>query len=723
MTNITKELRYAELVIKPCSLDYGVAPCTAEVGTTGSYKCYNSPRTCQDAANFDEGGEQVLRWVVPTEDLPLEIDAQPCITSINRRPLLIDPGEGLGVRESVTVTMHDFLHNDDGFDKYPDSRTSNPYNKGTYWGKFTARWGSLEGYEFRTVDGYQGQSLSEMTRRYYTVNGTAGPDSNGNFSFTVKDAMKFIDGDKGQWPRPSSGTLLAAITDTGTAITLDPAGAGAGYPASGTASINDEAVTYTRVGDVVTLTGRGLFGSPQEAHEAGETFQSAAVYDAIDPPDIIYDLLSNGTSMPAEYLDLAGWKAETNAFLGRLYSGKVMQPTPVRDLIQEIIQDAGLTFFVDLVAKKITLRVLRQEVPIASIDDDFVIAGTLKSKKLYSKRISESWIYYGKKNPLEKQSEKKNYKAVYAAITQDPVIALENNPPAIRDTASRWMTVFNLPAVKDVTERLLARYETAPNEVGFKIMNTFPLALGDFINFSSRIFLDSQGDIAPPVNLQVMQIDDSKGVLSVIAEEVNFSKIDPGTDRNIFINADTYNINLREVHDSIYTDVSSGDVVVLNIVSGITIGSLNSYYALDIGDWPAGVTIKIAGDGRIQGRGGNGSQQAAQDGGPAMLTAVAVDVSGDIEIWGGGGAGATWVTGGAGGSGPAAGFGGAGNVPGQPGGTTEAGGTGNGPNGGDPGQSGVDFGGGIGGAAGYAINGVSFVTISGTADIRGPQIN
>ena len=64
MTNITKELRYAELVIKPCSLDYGVAPCTAEVGTTGSYKCYNSPRTCQDAANFDEGGEQVLRWVV-----------------------------------------------------------------------------------------------------------------------------------------------------------------------------------------------------------------------------------------------------------------------------------------------------------------------------------------------------------------------------------------------------------------------------------------------------------------------------------------------------------------------------------------------------------------------------------------------------------------------------------------------------------------------------------
>jgi hypothetical protein len=162
---------------------------------------------------------------------------------------------------------------------------------------------------------------------------------------------------------------------------------------------------------------------------------------------------------------------------------------------------------------------------------------------------------------------------------------------------------------------------------------------------------------------------------------------------------------------------------VLNIIEGAIIGSLNDYFSLDIGDWPAGVTIEIAGDGRIQGRGGNGSQVSAEDGGAAMLTTYAVDITGNIEIWGGGGAGATYTTGSGGATGPASGFGGAGNIPGLPGGTTELGGTGNAPNGGDPGQAGTDFGGGIGGAAGTSVDGISFVTISGTADIRGPQIN
>ena len=225
----------------------------------------------------------------------------------------------------------------------------------------------------------------------------------------------------------------------------------------------------------------------------GRRFQLAAVYDSMDPPDIINDLLTNATQIPPSYIDLAAWKAETDAFLGRLYSGKVMQPTPVKNLIQEIIQDAGLTFFVDVENANIVLRVLRQEIPVAPINDDFVVAGSLKSKKLYDKRVSESWIYYGKKNPLEAQSEKKNYKTIYAGITTNPVVALENNPPAIRDMASRWITVFNTAAAQDVVGRTIARYETAPNEISFKTPNRFPIVAWRLFEFSAQEYFKPAG--------------------------------------------------------------------------------------------------------------------------------------------------------------------------------------------------------------------------------------
>ena len=44
--NDTKRLQYVELVLRPCGLTYGESPCEAELGVTGEFKCYNSPRTC-----------------------------------------------------------------------------------------------------------------------------------------------------------------------------------------------------------------------------------------------------------------------------------------------------------------------------------------------------------------------------------------------------------------------------------------------------------------------------------------------------------------------------------------------------------------------------------------------------------------------------------------------------------------------------------------------------
>ena len=129
-------VQYVELVIKRSSRTYGTTPCTAAIGTTGTYKCYNSPRTCQDPANYSGTEYLVVRWAVPSADLDPQISADPRILSITKRPQMLDPGNSLGVRESVTIVMQNSLSDDLLFDKYIAGRPDKLYFRGTYFGKF-----------------------------------------------------------------------------------------------------------------------------------------------------------------------------------------------------------------------------------------------------------------------------------------------------------------------------------------------------------------------------------------------------------------------------------------------------------------------------------------------------------------------------------------------------------------------------------------------------------
>lgn len=725
--NDTKTLRYAELVLNKCSRTYGSAPCTASIGVTGDFKCYNSPRTCQDPANFLGDDEQIIRWAIPTSDLPLEIPCDPRITGISRRPQMLDPGESVGVRESVTVNFANSLHNDALFDNYIGDRAHNPYYKGTYWGKFCARWGSLQGMEFRTVDGYLGQDIDEMDRRYYVVESTDGPDAK-SFSITAKDVIKFLDSDKAQAPLPSKGVLLSAITAASTSLTLTPAGVGnLYYPASGTASIGDEKVTFTRSGDVITLTGRGLSGSKLDDHDEGETFQLALVYTGDDPADIIYDLISGYSDTPAEYLDLAEWLTETTTYIGRAYSAEIMKPTPLKTLINELISEVGLIFYTDLRQKKIAIKALRQFVPVANLTDDYIIAGSISSKTLYNKRVSQVWTYYGKRNPLEKQDKKDNYASIYASTTTNSVVALEQSPEAIREVASRWITVFNQPAAAALNTQLLARYETPPRQVSFKIPPLIRVSEGSAVTVKSRIFEDPQGDAEDAFTCQIMQVEQVDEGYKCLAEEVRYAQIPAVGDRIINITEDAFNINIKTIHDSIYTPATSGDVVRVILYSGVKIGSItNSIPALSVGSFASGVIVSIEGDSTnyIAGRGGEpgyGNTSAGTNGGAALYSRFAFEIVGDINIFGGGG-------GGGGAQYPAFGSyqyggGGAGYIAGT--GASISHGLSGMPWGCAGGNAGANGVAGLtaAGTGGAAIDGVSYATITGSPDIRGSQIN
>jgi hypothetical protein len=45
---------FVEIELPVCTLTYGESPCTAALGVTGDKKCFNTRKTCQDIANYDE---------------------------------------------------------------------------------------------------------------------------------------------------------------------------------------------------------------------------------------------------------------------------------------------------------------------------------------------------------------------------------------------------------------------------------------------------------------------------------------------------------------------------------------------------------------------------------------------------------------------------------------------------------------------------------------------
>ncbi len=125
------------------------------------------------------------------------------------------------------------------------------------------------------------------------------------------------------------------------------------------------------------------------------------------------------------------------------------------------------------------------------------------------------------------------------------------------------------------------------------------------------------------------------------------------TVRNIFLDSNQNNVNLKEIHDSLFREAVNGDVVNCIINGGILIGSNNTGDpAFNVGGtWNSGVTVTVTNNGRIQGAGGaggdapKGSASVGLVGGPAFYTRQAITLTNNAEIWGGGGGGGATFSG------------------------------------------------------------------------------
>jgi hypothetical protein len=770
-----KSLSYIELDVPFCTRVYGVAPCTASIPTTGDIKCFNSKNTCQDTANF-LAADVTWRFAKPANYLPTDIDiVAASILDISYTPATISLGKNLGTRATLQVVFKDHPHSDtgEGFDKYLADRDYDPYSQGTFWGKFRARQPFVRGQSLRWITGLLGDDIDDMETRHFIVDSFDGPTPDGKYTIVAKDVLKYADGDRAQAPVLSNGFLSADINASVETAALLPSGIGnAEYPASGLLCIGgNEVVTFTRSGDSLAIS-RGQRGTTVSTHKAQDRVQLVLAYTSEDAADIIADLLENYAGVPASYITLADWQAETAAFLGTVYTTNICEPTSVKTLVDELIEQAALAIWDDNLQQKVRFQVLRGVVTDAdTFTPDNTLQGTLTIKEQPETRLSRVHTYFGQKDPTKPISNLDNYRSTSLVIDEDA--ESDYGSSSIKTILSRWIPEAGRTVADRLGAIILGRFRDPPRRLTFATARYVEtdVDLGQGYRVESFCVQDATG-AQNDIPIQATRINPGPDRFTVEAEEMLWTAPDADlTDRQIVFDANNFNINLRTAHDSIYPTPVSGDEVTFTINSGVVIASTSvALKAVDVGSWPAGVTVNlvVAGDirgaGGAGGRGGDGagdSGDPGQAGGIALYTRYAINLSypSGSKIYSGGGggggggagSGAAGAAGGGGGggggtnpgSGGAAGVGGSGS--GSPGnaGTVSAGGSagaagaaggGGGPGGAGgagavPGSSGTagssgSGAGGAAGAAGAAIDGVSFVTVAASGgSILGSQIN
>jgi hypothetical protein len=654
-------VEYIEIDLPVCPLTFGVAPCTA----TGTV-CYNSLRTCGDRTAYfaERSGEiDTLRLTIPTLDANTDIIAIPSIDSVSYTPSRIDLGRSIGARSVLTVTVKDHPAPDTGpgGDPYRDTRGGDPFNTGSFWGKLRARWPWLRGVELRWYTGTETDSLDGMETRTYVIDKVDGPSSGGTVRITAKDPLTLTDDKRAQAPRLSRGVLANDFNIGDAAFAVTPSGSGnADYPASGFVAIGgEEIVEFMRAGDIFTVVGRGQFGTTAIDHSAGDRVQWCLRYTGTTAADVIYDLMVTYGNVPASFINKDNWDDELSEFAQFNFAAVITEPTPVVTLINEVLEQAGVSIWWDELAATVRFQVLRQTTGAVVYNDDFMLAGSFAQIDQPDKRVSEVWIYYDQISPLQNLDERTNYRIARLRTSTE---SFENHGTAsVRQIFSRWMPAAAGTAVERLQEFILARFAEPPKAFSFQLLRDPDLPapnLGQAVRVQSFFNQDAHG--IPKISVcQIIQLQATSASWQVLAEEILTSDVDvPPLIAGVYIVpidvSRTDGVNLRTEFLSWYAiEPDPGDTVVCIVRGGVVLGQTRADLpAFRTGTgWAAGVDIQliVSPGAFIVGRGGDGGNvirkqffsggSGTRPGGPAVWAEHDLDVVNNGVIGGGGGGG------------------------------------------------------------------------------------
>lgn len=761
MTYATESAKYGriptvfvEMDMDFCALRSGVGACTAT--ETGDDKCYNTYSTCNDVPNFDKTTKTYV-FSEQNADLPIGLSTIPLLKSVNFASQEITPGKGLGVRGSVTTKFLDAPFPDTEIDPYWSERTYDTTNSGTFWGKFKARNPYYENRVLRVRRGYLTAVFDwgNFVDSVYIIDRLDGISKNEDVTIVARDILKLADDKKALFPRPSTGQLSADINTSATSITLTPSGVGSTYAASGKVAISGEVMSFTRSGDVLTVT-RAQSNTEAANHTLGDTVQQVGIYANQKIHYVINDLLDVYAGIDSAYIPYSDWVTESTTYLAGVWSAEITEPTGINTLLGELTEQGLCRIWWDELDQEIKFRAVKPPSSGLSTltDSTNFLTKSIDVKTDTSQRLSTVLIYFAQKKPTEKLDDLKNYELRVATSDTDASGALKYGTNPIKKIYSRWFKKTSLGRVNALSDSLLKTNLNPPRIIEFNLTPALQLKVGDLFYANTRKIQGLTGaNINVPMEVVYAQPTD-KDDIKYKAQEVGTAM--PLSNTYTIYIGDDEDVNLYDYFVDEFGVPEEGITVNFIVLTGSLVtasasnyayvsrphplgGSVFSYIPQNYGlinpaTWPSGVIINltIESGALVGGRGGDGgwvynvtnNDGTGQHGSHGVKIEYPINIDNQGEMFGGGGGGGSVEYFGAGGGGGAPiGLGGttggssATNTIGGNGGYSPDAGGMNGGKGGDLAQNGEDgiFGGvGIiknqGGIAGDCIHGNSYIT-------------
>lgn len=644
---------FVELDMDVCTRTYGSSPCTAAIGTTGTAKCYNTYATCQDKPNYNQG-VKTYRFCESTASIPVGLQAIPLLKKVTFASQVITPGKGLGVRGSVTMRFLDAPWTDVDIDPYFADRATPA--AGTFWGRFRARNPYYEGRAIRILSGYITSPFTWDTfqTRAYIIDSLSAVLKGDEAQIVGKDILKLADDKKALFPSPSSGTLSASISNSATSLTVAPTGAGSDYPASGKIAVSGEVMSYTRSGDVFTVT-RAQSNTVAEAHDADDTVQLVGEFVAAEIQDVIYDLLTVSAGIDTAYIDKTAWDTERDTYLTGVWNLEQPEPVGVNTLLAELTEQGNCRIWWDEINQKIRFRAIRPldaALPVYT-DDLHFGENSVSVTEDMKQRISTVLIYFGRVNPTEKLDDLKNYAVRYIQADTDAISTNEYGSSVIKRINSRWFLSSSLGRVQELADALLMTYRDPPRLLDFRMDPRHDLRVGDIFRAQTRYLQGVDGaPLAQAFEVIEAQEEQTGHVIRYRAQEMP-ANIPLAAVYSIIISTDTLDVNLYSLFVAEYGVPTSAVTLTVIVQSGVLVSaSSTSLPALVSGTaWPASSFLTLENAGTIAGRGGdgggylggtlnlNGTPGAPGGLGMQVDYPIAIDNTAGIIAGGGGGGG------------------------------------------------------------------------------------
>lgn len=477
-----QRVQWVEIDVPWCDHVWGTAPCAAALGGIYERKCFQTFGTCGDPDNFSPGVRTITLFP-NVAGIPVMQGIFPVLQSLKESEATVNISgsdsslSAFGKRGTFEAKCSDPKDSDRYFDKYHAERISGaaqldaigyvPGDLGTLFRRLKARWPHYAGRNARCCDGWLEDGVLTTDETRYFILTDFETDTQSSAVFKGRDILDVAGNDRALCPKPSNGKLTLDISDVDTSITLTPTGIGDDeYSASGVGCIGSEIVTFTRSGDVVTLTARGTEGTTAASHNALDTFQQAAVFN--DRADLVLnDILTNYAPVPTSYIPLSEWEDEM--LLGSpslVLKATLPKPELVSKLVPEIAM-LGLSVFLKDGGSSIGLRTNR---PVAlsdvtwEITDDDLLPGGITAKAKDDARLTEVLFESVQIDPTKGTSDG-NFQRGQYTVDGDA-----KNPNAYGDSRLkvakvRWINQGDDVRMRAITLRYLARFVTAPRIV------------------------------------------------------------------------------------------------------------------------------------------------------------------------------------------------------------------------------------------------------------------